>query len=368
MPLGDEFRSGPNQDINDPFTLIQLAYEYQRVSNNLGAFKILSETQSIEVFNPPPLTDIIIPLYLENGNIEEFFGDTIIKVSDTLFIYNSGIWEETTILTYIDLAESFRDYWNLFNTTMDELENYVYTATSGIDPQIPIGTGLNIFNGYTETGQLGGTEYRQTDQIFSPNEGVDEPIWSGFGPTNYNEITYPQLLTALSDVDVQLFSITSDPFETKYWYRKDEIPGVSFPYTSDVSLRMGRGFGDALDSLPVITIYNFGDDTVNIALSATASVSASSPAGDVSAIGNAGIRVGGVLVQEQVFNFTITNGGSDSDSAIASYNFDLNPNESETVAVRAFARALLNIGESSTSTLSTTVNINGFGISHSVSN
>ncbi len=204
-------RVGPNQDINDPTTIIQLAFEYQRVSDSFGVFLAISTEEDIDATGPP-IIDISIPFRKLDGSIELLHATDIEKVSGK-FIYDENLVSNAVINTYIFLAERFRDYWETLNSILSQINDWDTTNTSEIDPEGPIV--VSIFGGTLTHGSLGGTLYNKQSVFYSPSDPLPTPTWTGVGPTNYNHITYPQLLSELPGIN-QTGDV--DSWETIYWY------------------------------------------------------------------------------------------------------------------------------------------------------
>lgn len=252
-------REGPNQDINNPITLIDLAYKYQYVSDGHGIFLAQSIAQD-PTATGSPIINVSIPFKKTDGSTELLYGSDISY--DDGYIYNSGLVFNSTIVTYIDLAERFRNYWNILNNVLNQLNDFQTIVETSLDPEGPFVIDFGTL-GIRTHGSLGGTSYQQTSYYHSPSQALLTPTWSGYGPTNYNYITYPQLLTELQNITISRTE-TSITYETVYWY--DKLADTSG------SLQGARAtFGKDPDYAPIeeqyIQIYNNESTTMNVNLS-----------------------------------------------------------------------------------------------------
>lgn len=237
-------RIGPNQDINDPITIIDLAYKFQQQSNRKGDFLAQSNAQNPNVTGSP-ICDISIPFKMINGSIQSLQGDNIDY--DEGYIYNTDLVSNATIITYINLAEQFRDYWKILNNILDQLNDYDYLQEIDIEPEeiiVPDGS----------HGTLGGTKYIKTSYSHLPSESLSIPEWKGIGPINYNQLTYPQLLSQLQTINVERNISEEIAWETNYLYSK------AIDDTGDV-----RGAAAGLGS-NYIQFYNNTLSPINISL------------------------------------------------------------------------------------------------------
>ncbi|KKN98917.1 hypothetical protein LCGC14_0141620 [marine sediment metagenome] len=255
-------RVGPNQDINDPTTIIDVAYQYQQQSNDFGDLLAQSLSQNPNATGDP-IVDIVIPLRMEDGSTQ-FIRGVDISFSDNVHSYDTTLVASANILTYIDLAERFREYWNTLNNVVDQVNDFDYTIETTIDPIGP--TVSHPGTGQTRThGSLGGTEYNEYSYTYSPLVSLSEPTWHGFGPTDYNQITYPELLSQLSIINLTRSLSSLITWETNYWYDKFS--------DSSGSLRSGSArFTKHEQYAPPISqqyiqFYNSGDITITISIS-----------------------------------------------------------------------------------------------------
>ena len=180
-------RVGPNQDINDANTLIELLLAYQTKSELIGNLlaQYLEEDITAE---GPPIVNISIPRKLFDGSTQLLEGsDAKLFNQDEI----SNALSNSVLVTYVDLAERFRDYFEIFRETLLSISDTENT-TEEILPSVP---GEEPFPGSYPTtllGSEGGIE-TQIQTINFTISAPDIPAWSGSGPTNYNSGTYPQL-------------------------------------------------------------------------------------------------------------------------------------------------------------------------------
>ena len=207
-------RIGPNQDINDPETIINLAYLYQQMSDAKGDFLAQSNAQNPNA-EGSPIVNVSIPFKILDGSTELLFGSDIL-VDDGEFVYDTDLVSTATIVTYVDLAERFRDYWSTLNNVLGQLADFDFLQEEDIDPEGPFTVTIPTSQLYTR-GTQGGTSHDHTSYSHSPTEPVETPEWDGVGPTDYNQLTYPQLLSALADVGTTRSEITTS-WDTIYHY------------------------------------------------------------------------------------------------------------------------------------------------------
>ncbi len=180
-------RVGPNQDINDANVLIELLLAYQTKSELIGNLlaQYLSEDINAE---GPPIADISIPRKLFDGSTQLLEGsDAKLFSQDEI----SNALSNSVLVTYVDLAERFRDYFEVFRDTLLSISD-TENRTEEIIPSVP---GEEPFPGSYPTtllGSEGGIE-TQIQTIHFTISAPNIPVWSGSGPTNYNSGTYPQL-------------------------------------------------------------------------------------------------------------------------------------------------------------------------------
>lgn len=227
-------RTGPNQDINDPETIIELNYLFQQDSDIKGNFLAQSDAQNPNA-SGLPIIDVSIPFKMLDGSTELLFGRDIDVDDLGEFIYNSGLVFNGTIVTYVDLAERFRDYWNALNNILDQLADFDYSQDEDIEPNGPFTT---VFpNGFVFShGSLGGTAHDLSLYSHIPTESVETLEWDGVGPTDYNQLTYPQLLSALTSISI-LRNVSQISWNTDYSYSKDTD---AFGGTRGANARFGK--------------------------------------------------------------------------------------------------------------------------------
>lgn len=253
-------RVGPNQDINDPTTIIDLAYQYQQSSDEFGDFLAQFIAQDPNV-SGSPIVNVSIPFKMTDGSTQFILGSDI--DFDDIYTYDTDLVSNATILTYVDLAERFRDYWESLNGVLDQLGDFDYLEETDIDPKGP--TSVDLGAGITRThGSLGGTEFTKQSYSHSPSGSLPTPSWSGIGPTDYNQMTYPQLLSALQSMDIGRTS-SQVSWDTEYWYDKLTDAGGTI---RSVLARFGKDESfSSVDSEQYVQIYNHESSPIEITLS-----------------------------------------------------------------------------------------------------
>ena len=257
-------RVGPNQDVNDPTTIIDLAYKFQQSSDVFGNFLAQSNAKDKNVISGPPIFDVVIPFKIQDGSIGNIRGEDI-SFSNGKYIYNSGLVASANILTYVDLAELFRTYWNSLNNVLDQLADFDTVTETDIpamdEPPFTDAQGRLI-----ALGTLGGTEFDAYSVDYTPDNSLSIPSWSGVAPTDYNQGTYPQLLDEWQRVtNLSAFSEPSLLWETNYWYSKrtDDVGSNRGALAS-----MGKFEGNSPDNTnQYIQFYNNGTTSIDIELS-----------------------------------------------------------------------------------------------------
>lgn len=255
-------RTGPNQDINDPTTIIDLAYNFQQLSNSYGDFFQQSQSQNPNT-SGSPIVDISIPFEMSDGSTKLLQGSDIDYIDG--YIYDSGLISNAHIGTYIYLAEIFRDYWETLNSVLDQLNDYDYLQEDDIDPEGP--TIVDLMFGTRIHGSLGGIAYNNGSYSHSPPASFSIPIWDGVGPTDYNQLTYPQLLTQLQTLDLLQRNVSQKIWDTIYWYDKFSDADGDVKSVSAI-------FGKSREYVPplnqqYVQIYNYGSGTIDIELYTT---------------------------------------------------------------------------------------------------
>ena len=208
-------RVGPNQDINDPTTIIDLAYQYQQDSEDKGNLLAQFNAQDPSV-SGSPIVNISIPFKKIDGSTELLEGSDISY--DGSYSYDTSLVANSTLVTYVSLAERFRVYWETLNDVLDQLGDYDYSQESGVNPEGPYEAPRSGFSHFV--GSYGGITFAETSYSHLPSSKLDTPTWSGSGPINYNQNTYPQLLHELNGVSGQR-SLTEETWDTIYWYYKN---------------------------------------------------------------------------------------------------------------------------------------------------
>lgn len=201
-------RVGPNQDINDPTILEDLRLIVEQVAVKINdhnnAFLGLTEVKAT------------IPLY-DNNNTRIIPITTLLKKQDGSSISVSGfttsgtftqnniqLYTESTINTYINQAERFKDYYNIFSGYIDSWSNRDNgpPLTSQFIGYRNAISGLS--SGLHEGIAQSNITIQQKDGYVSA-DSTKLPIvilWSGIGPTNYNANTYPQLMSVFNDLSI----------------------------------------------------------------------------------------------------------------------------------------------------------------------
>lgn len=256
-------RIGPNQDINDPTTIIQTAFEYQQKSDSAGNFLAQFNARNPNVTGSP-IVDISIPFKMEDG-YTQFLEGSNIDFDDEKYIYDENLVSNSTLATYVDLAERFRIYWAALNNVLDQLDDYSYLQEDIIAPVGPIIVNIPAIFGLRIHGSLGGTAYDQESYYHLPSESLSTPVWTGIGPTNYNQLTYPQLLNELYAIDIQQ-SGSSAIWNTIYWYDKYTDSSGSARGASAHFGKLEDFFIISLDE-QYIQFYNNGSVAIDIELS-----------------------------------------------------------------------------------------------------
>lgn len=252
-------RSGPNQDINDSTTIINLAFRYQEESNNRGNILAQLDTGDPSA-SGAPIVDVTIPFKKTDGSTELLGGNDIELDSGGKFIFDEDLVFNSHIGTYIDLAERFRDYWETLNDVLDQIGGSGVTTQSGIEPEGP--TTENPTSGQTIIrGSLSGTAFAQNTFPAS----LSTPLWSGDGPTNYNQNTYPQLLNELITVSGQIKS-----WDTIFWFENSTLLDPTF---NNIQSRFGKSIlGSGVpDNERSVQFFNPGSGIITIELSMHAS-------------------------------------------------------------------------------------------------
>ncbi len=255
-------RTGPNQDVNDPTTIIDVAYQYQQKSDDFGDLLAQSLAENPNV-DGDPIVDVTIPFKMANGSTQ-FIRGVDIDFSDGTYSYDTTLVANANILTYVDLAERFREYWATLNSVIDQVNDFDSTRETAIEPRGPFV--IDFLSGRTRThGSFGGTEYDQFFYTHVPSESFPEPTWNGFGPTDYNQITYPELLSELSLINLTRDLASSQSWETDYRY--DQFIDT-FGSVRNASVRFTKheDFAPPIEQ-QYVQFHNSSDSTITISMS-----------------------------------------------------------------------------------------------------
>jgi len=260
-------RTGPNQDVNDPTTIIELAYEYNATSQSLGDFLAQSIAEDPSVTGSP-IVDVSIPLKIEDGSSVLLYGSDI--TYDGTYHYDQDVVAKANILTYVGLAERFRDYWESLNAVIDSLSDFTTISETGISPEI-YGSGISVFP-YTRTyGTSGGISYTLNSFTHSPTSSLETPEWYGSGDTNYNQATYPQLLSELQLIEVTRTFAIEDTWETNYRFEL-LVDDSGSQRSASLSCPLTNAYTSVLEN-QYVQIYNSTTSAINISLSADVTIS-----------------------------------------------------------------------------------------------
>jgi len=255
MPIDNPNRIGPNQDINDPISLIELAYELQQKSNTFGVLNHIIKSQNLNDFSGGPIFNITIPVLLENGLTVEYPASGITIPGDT-FVYDTSLWSSGLIITHINLPERFRNYWSGLNNVINPSGFIKGTDIADEGPTTISG------GGKTRThGSSGNISFEAA--FFDPSEPYETPGWSGSGPVNYNSGTYPQLLNETSGL---IIGLLQKSWKETYHYEK--LRNISF--TSSIQFGKSNDFGHP-NSKTWVQIHNPNSFSVTVDISASLS-------------------------------------------------------------------------------------------------
>ncbi len=272
MPIDDPNRVGPNQDVNDPSLLVEVGYEFNRISKNIGSGLAISQSQNPNA-SGSKIIDIIIPLNIFNGTTISFDCKNIIRNEElNIFDYDKILWSSGLINTYINLAERFRDYWNTLNNTIGDLQSFGITEEINVSPH-PTGSYTYLIDPIFTviSGSLGGKSFNINNTIFNPEDSFTSPAWSGSGPINYNSGTYPQLLEEILKLEVNISTVNIGTWSEIYYWINGEAQELTFggnPHARMVFLEDDfYGFiNPSSSNIQWIHIHNSGivNQTVNI--------------------------------------------------------------------------------------------------------
>lgn len=262
-------RVGPNQDINNPATIIELSRLYDQSSDDLGRFLAESNAKDPNV-SWKPIADVSIPFKMLDGSVKLFHGSGVNRDNaGSILTYDTDLVANAVISTYVNLAERFRGYWVLFNNVLDQLADWSHISESIIMPGVFFNVTLD--NGGTQSrGTLGGiniTETTVTHLNLHPSSPL--PEWSGVGPTNYNAGTYPQLLKELDNVLVtRQTNISQIETNFKYltWNDQPDILRFLMSSLADSTFKVGSLTitNEAAPNGQFVQLYNPTSSDVNV--------------------------------------------------------------------------------------------------------
>lgn len=206
-------RAGPNQDINDPTTILEVGKTFYDKSVDFGILQAVSNTENPDATGPP-IIPITIPLKLFSGSI---YSLDCSRITDQFTVEETRL-EQSVINTYIDLAERFRNYYEILKDSLIGLSDYYSKSSTSIAP-VASGSTPPPTGGFETqaSGSFGGTSY-DIDSILFFTSYEDTPVWSGDTPTDYNVNTYPQLLEAVNDLNGSFIDDSDDAVNEVYWW------------------------------------------------------------------------------------------------------------------------------------------------------
>lgn len=222
-------RVGPNQDINDPTDMFWVEFAFQTQSDNVGNMVAKSNSQDQNA-GGPPVVDISIPFSMEDGSTEFIFGADLSEPVSGIFDYDRDLVSRANIITYINLPERFRGYWDTIKGAIGGLTDF-FTLETQDEPGFgdPDDTDLEEF------GSLGTVESIYFENVFIGTTQV-APIWSGFGPTDYNSFTFTQLRQSASRLSVALIPLLQVEWDTNYYYTR-QGPSLGFGFNTPLNSR-----------------------------------------------------------------------------------------------------------------------------------
>jgi hypothetical protein len=380
-------RTGPNQDINDPTTIVQLDYEYQEKSKLIGDLLAIYNSQNIDATGPP-IVDISIPLKIWDGSTQFLHGNDISY--NGRYIYDETLVSNATLITYIDLAERFRDYFETLRNVLISLDSVESIDTTNVSQRLP---GSETIRGYitATSGSYGGKVF-DVDTINFNTLIPDVPAWLGEGPTNYNYNTYPQLIDINNAMSGSAYESRITMPEIYYWDQHEgsrRVGGTTANYSFFAGSSFDSSSGNAytpLQSLPgqFIEIPNISDSSEQtISLGATSSydrnvtgglatfyfATESVFIGVVSGIGNWGnpgsANIGSTFVTEGRHDDYINISGSYSLDVSFSKNVNIPPRKSLFFYI--YAKSLASFGADPNKSVvlngSTSVSVGGGNVS-----
>lgn len=206
-------RAGPNQDVNDPTTMLEVGKSFYDKSVDFGILQAVSNTGNPNATGSP-VTSITIPLKLFGGST--YFLDCS-RITDQ-FTVDEPRLGLSVINTYIDLAERFRDYYEVLKASLIGLSDHHSESSTSIAP-IASGSTPPTPPGFMThaSGSFGGISYDIDFVLFSTSYD-DTPVWSGNTPTNYNINTYPQLLESVNGLNGAFVDNSDGAVDEVYWW------------------------------------------------------------------------------------------------------------------------------------------------------
>lgn len=383
-------RIGPNQDINDPATLIQLLYEYQQKSKLVGDLWA-QYTQRDPNAEGSSIVNISIPLKMLDGSTQSLEGFDI-DLIDGVYVYDQNTLSNAVLNTYINLAERFRNYFEIFRNRLLSIDNETEETSSITIPTIPQGS-VTILDYITATsGSYGGTE-TTIETMYVPTSVPDVPDWSGDGPIYYNLETYPELLTINDSIGGTSYKLETITYEAYPWLTHEggrRLSGGNFNLSTGASYSLATGPNSPLIGGPggveaYIEIPNFSASLRQVHITATAISSRTiiNPGVSLylcteyvsiiltSGIGlwgrplTADVRTTGTEDPNNYYNQFVTPSGEFNLSVSLSEYIDIPPNQSLFFTIRGHANTNLDISAISSVnfTGSVTVGIDGGNIS-----
>lgn len=198
-------------------------------------------------------------------------------------------WEQATINTYINQPERFRNYWRIINNFANSISHdndipteYVFDigdencSTTIIDDVLDDRederTLTRKFQQRICTFPLD-LEITSLEQPSVEYDRLDEPIWIGVGPINYNAITYPQLQDEFINLinAIQLISntvVSSIDYDATFRYQEQIL---HFTYSnmtqhplSPVSFTSASQSLDDGEASPYFFIFNPTEEDLEI--------------------------------------------------------------------------------------------------------
>jgi len=228
-------RVGPNQDINDPTTILEVGKFFYDKSVDFGILKAISDTEN-PLASGSPIPTVTIPLKLMDGST---YSLDCSRITDN-FTVDEPKLGESVLNTYIDLAERFREYWLTMRNTLFSLDDSFNFGSTNVSPDP---SGSQLYGGYITgvSGSFGGKMYTINSIEFFTNI-PDIPIWSGYGPINYNYNTYPQLLNVIDDTLGDFIYNEYEDVDAVYYWKKSYGTKKQFGINPSMRIYAGSAF------------------------------------------------------------------------------------------------------------------------------